>query len=153
MAKILIQPYAAIPKDANEVGKNPKDWPFFNELIAAMPEHEWIQIGCSNKPIVGAREVTTNRSGVIDLINECDTWVSVDTWLQHVATLTCKKRGVAIFSKSEPKMFGHPQNINLLKSQMYVQSPYATWLASNYSKDSFVSVDKVVKAINLILNS
>ena len=151
MAKILIQPYAAIPHDAKELGKNPKDWPFFNELVESMPEHEWIQIGFGNKPIKGAREVVTNRNGVIALIKECDTWICVDTWLQHLATLTCKKRGVVVFSRSEPKMFGHKENINLLKSQMYVQSPYARWEAKNYTKAAFVSVEKVVNALNEVL--
>lgn len=151
MAKILIQPYAAMPKDATELGKNPKDWPYFDKLIEAMPQHEWLQIGFGNKPIKGAKEVVANRKGVIALIEECDTWISVDTWLQHVATLTCRKRGIVLFSRSEPKMFGHPQNINLLKSQMYVQSPYAPWLAANYSAAAFVSVEKVIEAVNEVL--
>lgn len=151
MAKILIQPYAAMPKDATELGKNPKDWPYFDKLIEAMPQHEWLQIGFGNKPIKGAKELVTNRKGVIALIEECDTWISVDTWLQHVATLTCRKRGIVLFSKSEPNMFGHPQNINLLKSKMYVQSPYAEWLAANYSAAAFVSVEKVIEAVNEVL--
>jgi ADP-heptose:LPS heptosyltransferase len=151
MGRILLQPYSAIPTDAKELGKNPKDWPFFNELIEAMPQHQFIQIGVGNKPYNGAAVINTDRKGVIQLINECDTWICVDTWLQHVATLTCKKRGIVIFSRSEPKMFGHPQNINLLKSQMYVQDPYKMWLAANYSAAAFVSVDKVVEAVNEIL--
>jgi hypothetical protein len=48
-------------------------------------------------------------------------------------------------------MFGHPQNINLLKSRVYVQSPYATWEAQDYSAAAFVSVEKVVEALNEIL--
>ena len=151
MAKILIQPYAAMPKDAKQFGENPKDWPFFDKLIEALPQHEWVQIGFGDKPIKGAEQVVTNRQGVIELIDKCDTWISVDTWLQHVATLTCKKRGIAIFSKSEPKMFGHPQNINLLKSQMYVQNPYAMWEARYYSAAAFVCVEKVIESLNELL--
>jgi len=70
MAKIIIQPYAAMPIDAKELGENPKDWPFFDKLIEALPKHEWLQIGFGNKPIKGAKEVVTNRKGVIALVNE-----------------------------------------------------------------------------------
>jgi hypothetical protein len=152
MAKIILQPYAAIPKNATELGKNPKDWPYFNELVAAMPEHEFVQIGFGDKPIVGAEQFVGTRNDILRLLRDADTFVCVDTWLQHLATLHAAKRGVVIFTRSQPYMFGHRSNINLLKSYMYVLSPYIRWDAIDYTSAAFIGVDKVIQAIKEVLD-
>lgn len=152
MAKILIQPYAAILE--GKIGQNPKDWPFFNELIALFPEHKFYQIGSEKLPLVGAELITTDRKGVIDLVNECDAWISVDSWLQHVATLTCKKKGIVIFTRSSPKLYGHEQNINLFKSEMYFKiDQFSLWHLSERTEAAFVSVDVVAKELKALLAS
>jgi hypothetical protein len=149
MAKIVIQPYAATLE--GKVGKNPKDWPYFNDLIAALPQHEFYQIGSEELPLKGAKLMSLDRKGVIKLINECDTWISVDTWLQHVATLTCKKKGMVIFTRSDPKLFGHKENLNIYKSKMYFKDPYSTWELSQRTEAAFVSVDVAISNLLSIL--
>lgn len=49
-----------------------------------------------------------------ELVRECDLFISCDSFLQHLAYIE-NKRGIVIFSQSDPKIFGHHKHINIVK--------------------------------------
>ena len=56
--------------------------------------------------------------------------------------------GIVIFSKSDPKVFGYEQNINLLKDKKYLRSKqFDIWEAEEFDKDSFVTPDVILEHI------
>lgn len=82
------------------------------------------------------------------LIDQCRTWISVDTFFQHYAW-DRDKYGIVIFGQSNPKIFGHPENINLLKSEEYLMpDQFLTWNQVPYRDDVFVEPEEVVKHLN-----
>ena len=136
--------------------RNPKDYPFGDELAVLLKEEGYtvIQIRTTDDPILGeANEVKTNLplKELAQLIQESDTFVSVDNFIQHYAAYLNKK-GVVIFSKSDPLIYGYPKNINLLKSRNYLmKNQFQTWEQDVFDKDAFVEPELVVKKVKNLL--
>lgn len=85
-------------------------------------------------------------------IKTCSTFVCVDNFFHHFAWLRFKKKGVVIFSCSDPEIFGHPENINLLKDKKYLRPrQYEMWESCQYNADAFVDQEEVVKSVNNIV--
>ena len=139
---ILIHPYA---KPLRNGKTNPKNYPYWKQLISMINE-PIIQIGVEgeeqlvydfrkNLPIPELRK----------LIQECRIWIGVDSFFQHLAW-DCKKQGIVLWSVSDPLIYGHPENINLLKSRDYLaQNQFLWWDFTEYNADSFVLPEEVVK--------
>lgn len=85
-------------------------------------------------------------------IKNCAAWVSVDNFMHHWALLQFKRPGIVIFSQSDPTIFGHEGNVNLLKDQKYLRAKqFELWEAAKHDPDTFVSPEEVVRAVeNLI---
>lgn len=150
MKTILISPYSRRLRSGN---LNPKDYPYWEELVKLLKIDGWnvIQVGTSGEKVIGGvNEVLTNLSlGVLeDKLRECDTWISVDNFFQHFAWYHGKK-GIAIFGQSDPIIFGHNTNINILKHRSYLrQYQFAPWEQCEFKKDAFVLPDVVMGIIN-----
>lgn len=82
-----------------------------------------IQVGSAGEPFVGADEMRFNltNESLKQLVDEMDSFVSVDTYFQHFAAYHGKS-GVVIFSQSDPNIFGHSTNTNILKSREYLRA-------------------------------
>jgi hypothetical protein len=79
------------------------------------------------------------------LVDECRIWISVDSFFQHFAW-DRKKYGIVIFSQSNPKIFGHPENINLLKGPEYLMpNQFLFWDLVSYREDAFIEPTEVLK--------
>lgn len=136
---------------------NPKDYPYWEEVVSTLRRSGAyvIQVGVAGEPMVGADETRINPTveSLKELVDQCDTFISVDTFFQHFATYY-GKRGVVIFSQSDPKIFGHITNINLLKSETYLRgNQFEFWHNAPYVKEAFVLGNQVVEAVLEILNS
>jgi ADP-heptose:LPS heptosyltransferase len=148
--KILISPYAQKLRNGAE---NPKNFPYWVELVGLLKDKgfEIIQIGAAKDSLVTG--VTDFRQGlklkeIENLVKECDIWISVDSFLPHLCAYHKLKRGIVIFSKSDPKIFGYLNNINLLKNRTYLREQQMwLWEQEEYDKDAFVSAEEVYKAI------
>ena len=108
-----------------------------------------IQIGVKGEAIFPRTETVFDQpiDKITELLRQCDTWVAVDNFLPHLAHLI-KKRGVAIFGKSDPLIFGHPENINLLKDRRYLRPlQFDIWERETFDREVFISPDEVVKSI------
>ena len=95
-------------------------WPVshWNELVAGMPEYNFIQVGSKEEDkISGAidlRGCTTVRE-VIALVKNATSFVGVVSFLSHVAG-AFQKNGVVLFGGvSAVAVWGHACNINIVK--------------------------------------
>jgi ADP-heptose:LPS heptosyltransferase len=139
---ILISPYS---KKLVNGKQNPKNYPYWKELIKLIDE-PIIQVGidgeeqlvpefCKNLPIARLKE----------LIAECRTWIGCDSFFQHLAW-DCKKPGIVLWSVSDPLIYGHQENINLLKNRDYLAlNQFLWWDFTEYNPDAFVLPEEVVK--------
>ena len=129
--------------------KNAKTYPepLWNELSFELiyRQHEVKEV----KGILTEQEI-------IDLVNWSDIWIGTDSFLQHLVAYYKLKKGIVIWSKSDPDIFGYPDNINLLKDRKYLRvnqfrSWTDTWNDIENNPDSFVSPSVVLKAIESML--
>jgi ADP-heptose:LPS heptosyltransferase len=133
---------------------NPKDYPRWKEVIKGLKEigYKVTQIGIAGEELLGEDEVMFNLplKELSKLLKECHTWISVDNFFQHLAYLD-KKKGVVIFGQSDPNIFGHKQNINLLKDRKYLrEKQFANWEQAEYRADVFVEPQEIINAVKRI---
>lgn len=153
MKSIIISPHSAWLANNKP---NPKNYPWWGEVVALLKANNLhtIQIGVTNEAkIYNIDEYHQDLSfqQLDELLDKAVTWISGDNFWQH----HCKwkgKPGVVIFSLSDPVIYGHPENINLLKDRQYLRAnQYAVWIESDYNKDAFVTPEEVVKAVMLFV--
>jgi len=139
---IIISPYA----QKLRTGKlNPKNYPYWKELVAMIDE-PIIQVG-----VEGEEQLVDNfvknmpLPRLRELLQECRTWIGVDSFFQHLAWDE-GKQGIVLWGPSDPLIFGHPENINLLKDRSYlVSDQFIWWEATEHSNDRFVEPQKVIE--------
>lgn len=86
------------------------------------------------------------------LMKSCDTWIAVDNFWPHMAW-TLGEPGIAIFGMSDPEIFGHPENINLLKDRRFLRiRQFGLWSQEPLNPDSFVAPTVVLEAVRLSIN-
>lgn len=139
---IIIAPYAQKLR-TNKL--NPKNYPYWKELIAQIDE-PIIQVG-----VEGEEQLVENF--LIDqpidelrkLIQTCHTWIGVDSFFQHLAWDEGKK-GIVLWGPSDPLIFGHPENINLLKDRSHlVNNQFMWWEATEHQNERFVEPQIVLE--------
>lgn len=129
---------------------HPKNYPWWPELVSKIDE-PIIQVGIAgeeqlvsdfrkNLPIVELRA----------LIRQCRTWISVDSFFQHLAWDEGKK-GIVLFAQSDPNIFGHPENVNLLTDRKYLrEKQFWWWEQCSFNPDAFVKPEVVLAALQTI---
>jgi ADP-heptose:LPS heptosyltransferase len=81
------------------------------------------------------------------LLFQSKTWISVDSFFQHFAW-DLGKPGIVLWGQSDPNIFGHPENINLLKDRKYLrEKQFWLWEQCEYVEDAFVKPEEVLKHI------
>lgn len=147
--KIVLFPYA---KTMREDKLHPKNYPWWPELVQKLQElgHTLIQVGVESEPrLVSDFRPGLNLDDLAALIKDCDTWIGVDSFGQHFCW-DLGVKGIVLFGQSDPNIFGHPENINLLKSRDYLRDrQFWMWEQAEFNKDSFVDPDVVISALNL----
>lgn len=139
---ILIAPYAQKLRNGKV---NPKNYPYWEELIAQIDE-PIIQVGVEGEQqLVEDFRKNLPISEVRKLINECRIWISCDSFLQHLGWDEGKK-GIVLWGPSDPLIFGHPENINLLVDRSHlVANQFLWWEATEHSNDRFVKPQKILE--------
>jgi len=146
---ILFAPYA---KHTVEGKPSPKNYPWWPEVVRGLSGvgFQVHQLAYGPEPKVpGVYTVTANPTFkvIVKLLNECETWMSVDTFLQHMAW-DIGKPGVAVFGPSDPVIFGHPENTNLLKNRLYLrEQQFWWWSQCDFDPQNFVTPKEVVSAV------
>lgn len=81
-------------------------------------------------------------------IKICNAWISVDNFFHHWACLQFKKSGIVIWSQSDPDIFGHPENVNLLKDKKFLRArQFAQWEEAVYDASAFIFPETVVEKV------
>ncbi len=145
--KIIIHPWSRKLRNGN---KNPKDYPYWKELVKELvKEHELIQVGEEGEErLVDDFRTNLSFDEIREVLFDCDIWISIDSFLQHLAWRIGKK-GIVLFGQSNPDIFGHKENINLFVDKKYFrQWQFQTWEETDYKVDAFVSIKEVLKVIN-----
>jgi ADP-heptose:LPS heptosyltransferase len=141
---ILIAPFA---KSLISGKQNPKNYPFWEELLEAINEPV-IQVG-----IDGEEQFTQDFrknlpiSELRVLLQQCKTWIACDSFFQHLAW-DAGKPGVVLWSVSDPLIYGHPENVNLLKSRACLaENQFLWWEYVEHDPEKFVQPDVVLQAL------
>lgn len=142
---IIISPYSKALRNGK---RNPKNYPYWKELIELIKE-PIIQVGIEGEEqLVPDFRKNLSLSELRELVNECKTWISCDSFFQHFGW-DLKKYGIVLWSVSDPLIFGHPENINLLKDRNnLVENQFLWWELTKYDHNKFVNPDQVMKALN-----
>jgi ADP-heptose:LPS heptosyltransferase len=158
--KILISPYSQkLPKEGL---RNPKNFPYWKEVVALIkqkiPNATIVQVGVSSEAIVdGITYAAHNfsQTQLLELARTCNAWMSVDNFFQHFCAYYKIPNGIAIFGQSDPLIFGHSFNTNLLKDRKYLRGDqFLYWWHDSvkYKEEAFVSAETVVETLFKKLN-
>ena len=146
--KILFAPFARKLRNDN---RNPKNYPWPKELVELLEKRgdTVVQIGVKEEEQV-ATQFETNLSfqEVTRLLEDCDTFVAVDSYLQHHGWAV-GKRGTVIFSQSDPNIFGHPEHNNLLKDRKFLRpNQFEMWEQTTVNDEAFFSPQEVLERMS-----
>ena len=150
MKKIIISPYSR--KLRNKEGNNPKNYPYWSEVVKKLKENNVYiaQIGVKGEDrieLVDEFLVNLSLKQLEQLVLEYDIWISIDNFFHHLGYLL-EKQGIVIFGQSDPLIFGHKININLLKDRKYLRKDqFGMWESVEYIKECFVESSEVVERI------
>jgi ADP-heptose:LPS heptosyltransferase len=141
---LIIAPYAQKLRNGKN---NAKNYPYWKELIKLIDD-EIIQVGVTGEiALVPDCRFNLSIKELRTLINDCTTWISVDSMFQHLAW-DCNKKGIVLFSQSNPKIFGHESNINLIKNQLYLRHNQFLWWEDIVPiEDSYIEPDKIIEYV------
>lgn len=125
--------------------ENPKNYPYWKELIALIDE-PIVQIGTDDsEKLVEDFRKNLPFSEIEKLVGECRIWIAIDSFLQHLGWYLGKP-GIVLWGQSDPKIFGHKENINLLKDKKYLRTDqFLWWRYADYNKEAFVEPAEVIK--------
>ena len=148
MKTIIISPFSK-PLRTNR--ENPKNYPYWGQVVKNLRllGYRTVQIGTVGEPSIGADDTKfgLKLKDFKKLLDESNGFACVDNFFNHFATFY-GKRGVVVFGRSDPKIFGYEQNINLLKDRACLRkNQFDIWEHDEFRADVFVSADEVVAAI------
>jgi ADP-heptose:LPS heptosyltransferase len=144
---IIISPYSKALLSGKQ---NPKNYPYWEELISLIKE-PIIQVGIEGeKQLVEDFRKNLRISELRELIQECKTWISCDSFFQHLGWDE-GKQGIVLWSVSDPLIYGHPENINLLKGRSSLaENQFLWWEFVEHQNDRFVKPKKVIEHLNKV---
>lgn len=133
--RILLAPFSKPMPQGNA-----KNYPYWEELIAALNGHDLIQIALPDEPkLVSDVRVGLSLAEIKGLLNNCDLFISVDSFLPHLAH-TIGKSGIVLWGKSDPAIFGYHENINLVGDpSLFRADQFKWWMEEQPNPAAFVS--------------
>ena len=132
---IIISPYS---KALISGKQNPKNYPYWKELIEMIDE-PIIQVGIEGeKQLVPDFRKNLPITELRKLIQECRIWISCDSFFQHLGWDEGKK-GIVLWGVSDPLIYGHPENTNLLADRKYLaENQFLWWEFVEHQNERFV---------------
>jgi ADP-heptose:LPS heptosyltransferase len=142
---IIISPYSKALRNGKT---NAKNYPYWKELIELIKE-PIVQVGIEGEEqLVPDFRKNLSLKELESLVNDCKTWISCDSFFQHFAWDN-KKYGIVLWSVSDPLIFGHPENFNLLKNRNnLVENQFLWWEDTEHDPNKFVSPEIVIESLN-----
>ena len=147
---IVIAPYS---KPMRNGKRNPKEYNAWPELIKILESHGWhlIQLSRTGEAaLVKDTRYDMSLKAIDGLLQEVVTWISIDSFLPHLAVLAGVS-GVVLWGKGDPNIFGHASNLNLLKDRNCLRSrQFGIWEEEEYDPSVFVTPEEVVKRLEAV---
>lgn len=144
---ILLSPYS---KPLRNGAKNAKDYPYWKQVISMLSKPV-VQIGVPGEEQLVPDFRTLPFPALKDLVLKMDFFISGDNFFPHFCHYYGKK-GIVVFSKSDPNIFGYPENVNLLKDRSFLRpDQFGIWEQCPYDLNAFISPEKVAESINAII--
>lgn len=142
---IIISPFSQKLRNGKV---NPKVYPFWKDLVALIDE-PIVQIGIEGEEqLVDDFRKNLSLSELESLVKECKTWISVDSFFQHFCW-DLGVPGIVLWGQSDPLIFGHPENTNLLKDRKYLRDKqFWMWEQAEYRTDCWVFTEEIIKHLN-----
>lgn len=114
--------------------KHPKAYPYWDELITLLSKaYEVKEI-----PILPLKELE-------GLIKNSKAVICVDSFIQHYCW-SIGKQAIVLWGQSDPLIFGHKENINLLKDRKYLRdNQFQFWTQTECNDDAFVKPKDILK--------
>lgn len=146
MSTLLISPWSRFKGCA-------KNYPYWGEVCDKLKDdYQLVQLGVAGEEILPH---TIQRFGlslkeVENAITEVGRIICVDNFAHH-CSYVLGVRAVVIWGPSDPEIFGHKENINLLKTREYLRKDqFGYWkdYKWEYMEKGWVSTDEIVKAVN-----
>lgn len=148
--KILISPYPARLFDGRT---SPKAYPHWTKLVQLLNKegYEVVQIGVSGEDrIDDVAQFVTNFPfrKLRDMVNECALWIATDNFFPHFVHCERLKPGIVLWGPSDPRIFGYPENINLLRGRDFLRpNQYQSWTEWQWNPQSFVFAENVIPSV------
>lgn len=141
---IIIAPYA---KQLRSGAKHPKNYPYWKEVVSMIKEPV-VQIGVEGEEqLVKDFRKNLKLSELEQLVMQSKTWISVDSFFQHFCW-SLNRPGIVLFGQSDPNIFGHVENINLLKDRKYLrEKQFWLWEQCEPNDEAFVEPQVVIKSL------
>jgi len=142
---IIIAPYAQKLRTGKQ---NPKNYPYWEELISKIDE-PIVQVGLvGEKQLVPDFKTNLSIAALRELLWQCRTWIGVDSFFQHLAWDEGVP-GIVLWGPSDPLIWGHSKNTNLLKDRSHlVANQFIWWEATEHCNDRFVKPNEVLAYLN-----
>lgn len=115
---------------------NPKDYPepYRNRLYSLLPH-------------VVKIDKIESLENLENLIKQADYIITIDSFLQHLAWYY-GKQAIVLWGQSDPNIFGHKENINLLKDTKYLRDrQFWLWSQTPVIPEAFVEPEEILKYI------
>jgi len=144
---IIIAPYAQKLRTNKE---NPKNYPYWELLVQELQKTmHVVQVGVEGeKQLVPDFRKNLPIPALRELLWQCKTWIGVDSFFQHLAWDEGVS-GIVLWGPSDPLIFGHPENINLLKDRSYLtENQFLWWESTEHKNDRFVKPIEVLAYLN-----
>lgn len=145
---IIISPYAQKLRNGKN---NPKNYPYWKQLISMIDE-PLLQVGVSGEEqLVEDFKKDLKIVELRELVRQCKTWIGCDSFFQHLAWDE-KKRGIVLWSVSDPLIYGHPENVNLLKDRSYLApNQFHWWEQTEHKNEAFLEPEIVVAQLKRLI--
>lgn len=143
---IIISPYSKMLRNGK---MNPKNYPYWKELIKLLKSENIVQVGVTGEEkLVNDFRKNLSLDELVSLIKKCNYWISVDNFFPHLSRHVGKP-GVVIWGVSDPKIFGYPENLNILKNRSLLRpNQFDLWESFDFDPNVFVKPSEIVKQIN-----
>lgn len=137
--KLLISGFSRSLRNGKQ---NAKNYPYWNELLTIL---EGAGVHTTQLGITGERKLNTTDaypdlaySDLEILVKQYDGWIAVDNFFPHFAHYH-NRPGIVLWGKSDPNIFGYPENINIIKDRRYLrQYQFSMWEDEEYDATAFL---------------
>jgi hypothetical protein len=150
--KLIISPWSRLHPLNKDGGECPKNYPYWKELVKELRflEVETIQIGLYGEALIGANRYSFIPSikKLGEFIKECgEKWIGIDNFFPHLCH-SLGIKGVVLWGISDPLIFGHETNINILKDRKYLKpNQYDVWYAKDYNLEMWLKPEEIINIV------